>query len=178
MEDENVRIKGELQTWNKYYEQEQETGVEMPNIPITSSPMNFAAPTLMNDNPAATPSLPVSTAPMPIPEMTIQQSGTVPAGSSNVNVDSNPIPPLGDWPHLSWETHPIDRPIEERRVSFGSVFPGSNGTGGNGGRDGGSMGVSRSQVHERSSTFNIGIKPKDPPYFHGRGKRRHGYVDS
>ena len=30
------------------------------------------------------------------------------------------------------------------------------------------MGVSRSQVHERSSTFNIGIKPKDPPYFHGR----------
>ena len=168
LEDENVRIKGELQTWNEYYEQEQKTGVEMPNIPTMSSPMTFAAPTLMNDNPSSTPSLPVSTAPMPIPEMTVQQSGNVPASSSNVNMDSNPIPPLGDWPPLSWETHPINRPIEERRVSFGSVFPSSSGTGGNGGRDGGSMGVSRSQVHERSSTFNIGIKPKDPPYFHGR----------
>ena len=48
------------------------------------------------------------------------------------------------------------------------MFPGSSGTGGNGGRNGGSMGVSRSQVHNRSSTFNIGIKPKDHPYFHGR----------
>ena len=169
LEDENVRIKGELQTWNEYYEQEQETGVEMPNIPTMSSPMTFAAPTLMNDNPSSTPSLPVSTAPMPIPETTVQQSGAVPAGSSNVNMDSNPIPPLGELPPLSWETSPYaERPIEERRVSFGSVFPGSNGTGGNGGRDGGSMGVSRPQVQERSSTFNIGIKPKDPPYFHGR----------
>ena len=149
LEDENVRIKGELQTWNEYYEQEQETGVEMPNIPTMSSPMTFAAPTLMNDNPSSTPSLPVSTAPMPIPETTVQQSGAVPAGSSNVNVDSNPIPPLGDLPPLSWETHPIDRPTEERRVSFGSVFPGSSGTGGNGGRNGGSMGVSRPQVQEQ-----------------------------
>ena len=82
LEDENVRIKGELQTWNDYYEQEQETGVEMPNIPTMSSPMTFAAPPLMNANPSSTPSLPISTAPMPIPEMTVQQSGTVPAGSS------------------------------------------------------------------------------------------------
>ena len=60
LEDENVLIKGELQTWNDYYEQEQETGVEMPNIPTMSSTMTFAAPTLMNENPSSTPSIPVS----------------------------------------------------------------------------------------------------------------------
>ena len=164
LEDENVRIKGELQNWSEYYEQEQETGVDMP----MSSPITFDAPTRMNANPASTPSLPIATALMPIPEMVVQQSGPVPAGSSHMNMDSNPIPPLGEWPPLSWDAPLAERPTEERRVSFGSVFPGSSGTGGNGGRDGGSMGISHSQVQGRSTTFNIGIKPKDPPYFHGR----------
>ena len=30
------------------------------------------------------------------------------------------------------------------------------------------MGIAQTQVQDRSTTFNIGIKPKDPPYFHGR----------
>ena len=104
LEDENVWIKGELQTWNDYYEQE--TGVEMPNITTMSSPVTSAAPTIINDNPSSTPSLPVSIAPMPIPGTTVQQSGAVPTGSSNVNNDSNPIQPLGDWPPLSWDIPP------------------------------------------------------------------------
>ena len=108
-------IKGELQTWNEYYEQEQETGVEMPNIPTMSSPMTFAAPTLMNDNPSSTPSLPVSTAPMPIPETTVQQSGAVPAGSSNVNVESNPIPPLGELPPLVMGDFTLCRKANRRK---------------------------------------------------------------
>ena len=42
-------------------------------------------------------------------------------------------------------------------------------TGGNGNGTSGSVGVPRTQVHPGSAaTFNIGIKPKDPPVFHGR----------
>ena len=56
-----------------------------------------------------------------------------------------------------------------RRVSFGSVFNESSGNG-NGGEDQrGSVGMPQSQgIHGSSTTFNIGIKPKDPPFFHGR----------
>ena len=77
-------------------------------------------------------------------------------------------------PYLSvspWdETPPFGpfKPNRNGRESFGSVFPGSSGTKGNGnGRDG-SAGQTRRNTQPQSSTFNIGIKPKDPPVFHGR----------
>ena len=153
LEDENVKIKGELQTWNDYYEQE--TGVEMPNIPTVSFPMTFDAPTLINDNPSSTPSLPIPIVPVSTLNATVQQSGGIASGSSNVNRDDDQLAPPEEWPPLSWNLPPT-----ERRVSFGSVFPGSNGTGGNGNGVSGSVGVPRTQVYPGSAaTFNIGIKP-------------------
>ena len=63
----------------------------------------------------------------------------------------------------------IPQEPNERRVSFGSTFSGSSGNGGNGNGTSGIVGVPRTQVHPGSAaTFNIGIKPKDPPVFHGR----------
>ena len=53
-----------------------------------------------------------------------------------------------------------------RRESFGSVFPGSSGTGGNG--NGTGVGSTQRTGGMQSATFNIGIKPKEPPVFHGR----------
>ena len=60
-----------------------------------------------------------------------------------------------------------------RRDSFGSVFPGSSGTGGNGNGNGTGHGAGVATSTQRpgmmqSATFNIGIKPKEPPVFHGR----------
>ena len=52
--------------------------------------------------------------------------------------------------------------------SFGSVFPGSSGTQGNGNGHDRSTGHTRRQVQPSLSTFNVGIKPKDPPVYHGR----------
>ena len=80
--------------------------------------------------------------------------------------------PLFSEPLGPWDDPEATRRYHARRESFGSVFPGSSGTGGNGGGNGnGGGGVSghNPQVpYGSSTTFNIGIKPKDPPYFHGR----------
>ena len=57
-----------------------------------------------------------------------------------------------------------------RRVSFGSIFYASSGQGGNGDNDGngGTFGSRTVQVQPQgASTFNLGIKPKDPLVFHG-----------
>ena len=59
-------------------------------------------------------------------------------------------------------------------MSFGSVFQESSGNGagnGNGGEEKRDNfgGVPSQAIHGSSgTTFNIGIKPKDPPFFHGR----------
>ena len=56
-----------------------------------------------------------------------------------------------------------------RHVSFGSVFDASSGQGGNGGGNGGTIESRTIQPQPQGvSTFNLGIKPKDPPVFHGR----------
>ena len=57
----------------------------------------------------------------------------------------------------------------ERHVSFGYVFYSSSGTGGNGGTIGAAgTQIAQAQVQQGVSTFNLGIKPKCPPFFHGR----------
>ena len=67
---------------------------------------------------------------------------------------------------------PFGGPQGNRRVSFGSVFDASSGQGGgNNGNDGngGTIGSRTIQVQLQGAlTFNLGIKPKDPPVFHGR----------
>ena len=65
------------------------------------------------------------------------------------------------------ETQSIGQ-TSNRRDSFGFVFPGSTVTQGSGNGNGGSLGNIQSQVQRRSTTFNIDIKPKDPPIFHGK----------
>ena len=62
------------------------------------------------------------------------------------------------------------RQSSERRVSFGSVFLGSSGDGNGNGEGRGSFGIPQLQVAHgsRNATFNIRIKPKGPPVFHGR----------
>ena len=57
------------------------------------------------------------------------------------------------------------------RESFGSVFPGSSGTGGNGNGEShplGMTGMTQQRMPNQVATFNIRIKPKEPPVFHGR----------
>ena len=72
-----------------------------------------------------------------------------------------------------WDEFLPIAPTSTRRESFGSVFPGSSGTQGNGnGRGNGNSGGldlhSTRVPHGSGSTFQIGIKPKDPPIFYGR----------
>ena len=59
-------------------------------------------------------------------------------------------------------------PQQNRRESFGSVFPSSSGTAGNG--NGGSVITSQRQMPIQTATFNIGIKPKEPPIFSGKAE--------
>ena len=78
----------------------------------------------------------------------------------------NPIPMSG--PTLG--PTPFGGPQGNRRVLFGSVFDASSGQGGNGDNDGngGTMGSKTVQTQPQgAATFNLGIKPKDPPVFHG-----------
>ena len=59
----------------------------------------------------------------------------------------------------------------QRHVSFGSVFDGSSGVNGGGNDDdntGGMMEVGTRQQQQTDATFNLEIKPKDPPMFYGR----------
>ena len=80
--------------------------------------------------------------------------------------------PLGPW-----DDPDATRRYHARRESFGSVFPGSSGTGENGGGNGNcqrwyfqcSSLAGTSWV--RKSSFQIGIKPKDPPIFSGRANK-------
>ena len=66
---------------------------------------------------------------------------------------------------------PFGDPQGNHRVSFGSVFDASSGQGGdNNGNDGngGTSGSRTMQVQPQgATTFNLGIKPKNPPVFHG-----------
>ena len=145
LEAENVKIKGELQSWNDYYTQE-ETSPETP----VSAPVSFPIPiesTLFS-----------FTAPMSIPMAT-----SVSAGAQIAQ------------PH-SWVEPPSEnvepQQSSERRVSFGSVFSRSSGGNGNGNGHGaggnGSAAGTTQQTRTGGSTFNIDIKPKEPPIFYGR----------
>ena len=67
---------------------------------------------------------------------------------------------------------PFGGPLSNCRVSFGFVFDASSRQGGdNNGNDsnGGTIGSKTVQTQPQGvSTFNLGIKPKDPPVFHAR----------
>ena len=68
------------------------------------------------------------------------------------------------WVYSPTYSYPSAR---SRRESFGSTFAGSSGTGGNGGGNGNVGSTGPVQRMTTTSTFNIEIKPKEPPIFRG-----------
>ena len=168
LEEENIKIKGELQSWNEWYGQE-ETSPEVPVSTPVSLVANTPAIPLMSDVPAhlsmesvaGGSTLSVSAA-LSGPSLMTSQPTTSPAVSY--------FGGMPGWFHLQSESMgpPQGR---GRRVSFGSVFQDSNEGNGNGnnGDERREPGQQPQIVHgSGNSTFNIGIKPKDPPFFHGR----------
>ena len=137
-----------------------------------SSPLLSAAPTVMSEPLPLTPSLPVTFPPISLTWHPTPYAGDlIPSGSSNVLVESNPFATLDDDALPSVQIPIPNQQTETRRVSFGSVFPGSSVSGGNGRGNGNSGGLdlhSTRVPHGSGSTFQIGIKPKDPPIFYGR----------
>ena len=166
LDEENETIKSELKFWNEVYAQD--TGVSH----AASEPVNVSSPSLTMQMPVPTVStaIPMTEAQPPIMSNPFISFGDVTAptfsppwigqpsavqNSSNLNVGPwDEIPPVGQ--------------TSARRESFGSMFPGSSGTQGNRNGREGSTGPTRRHVPMTTSTFNIGIKPKDPPVFHGR----------
>ena len=156
-------IKSELKFWNDVYAQD--TGVSHTE----SAPVTVNSPPL--------------TMPMPVPPAPV----VIPVTEAQNPVMSNPFVSFGDMtaptvppPWMEpisaaqntsmlnvgpWDEFPPIAQNSTRRESFGSVFPGSSGTQGNGN---GGTSPRRRNAPASSSTFNIGIKPKDPPYFNGR----------
>ena len=188
LEDENVRIHSELEYWNELYSQE--TGVTPPQTgqEVKSPPSGVvsAAPTVTPsvsslimgyENVAsgsgpisAAMSLPQSTPALSSPSMIFGNTGMFnPAGNVISNVTESNVNPSGSFGN--WNIPPFTSQRSGRRDSFGSVFPGSDGNGGNGDgrRDSvGMTGESRRARMTQPATFNIGIKPKEPPVFNGR----------
>ena len=188
LEDENVRIHSELQYWNDLYSQE--TGVTPPQ---TEQEVTFPPSVVVSTAPTVSPSvsslvmgyenvasgsgptsaamsIPQSTSVLSPPSMTFGNIGMFePAGNVRSNEAASNVNPSGSFG--IWDIPPINRPQRGRRESFGSVFPGSDGNGGNGDgrRDSvGMTGEARRARTTQPATFNIGIKPKEPPVFNGR----------
>ena len=94
---------------------------------------------------------------------------------ANANAEVVTSGPTGSYtgePH-SWFSSPMGNAEPQqssgRRVSFGSVFNESDGNGhGSGGNGHGSAVGTTQQMRTSGSTFNIDIKPKEPPIFYGR----------
>ena len=188
LEDENVRIHSELEYWNELYSQETgvtppQTGQEVKSPPsVVGSAAPTAAPTVSSlimgyENVAsgsgpisAAMSLPQSTPALSSPSMIFGNTGMFnPAGNVISNVTESNVNPSGSLGN--WNIPPFTSQQSGRRDSFGSVFPGSDGNGGNGDgrRDSvGMTGESRRARMTQTATFNIGIKPKEPPVFNGR----------
>ena len=188
LEDENVRIHSELEYWNELYSQETgvtppQTGQEVnspPSVAVSAGPTvpSSVSSLIMGYENVASGSGPISAS------MSIPQSPPIISSSSTIfgntgmfpsaeNIISNALEsnvnPSGRFG--SWDLPPLIRQQSGRRESFGSVFPGSDGNGGNGdGRreSAGTTGEARRARMTQPATFNIGIKPKEPPVFNGR----------
>ena len=85
-----------------------------------------------------------------------------------------PLPSIGE---VQADNQFTRGPQGNRRVSFGSIFDAPFEQEGQDGHDGNGDGYMNKdetsqtrprQVQQGMSTFNLGIKPKDPPMFYGR----------
>ena len=191
LQTENESIKSELKYWNELYSQE--TGVTYDQE--EESNVLTSLPTVVEESPVslhiAEPQISAMPAPVENVPPTTQwahpfvPSVTVP--TSRVGVPSGVSAPLlgtfmpsgsdttghvrdmfGTWGNASGSVPPpLPTPQRSRRESFGSTFAGSSGTGGNGGGNGNVSSAGPVQRMTTTSTFNIEIKPKEPPIFRG-----------
>ena len=146
MEDDNARIQGELKYWNDLYSEETGT-TPPPNVGAIPS-----SPTVSSNAPPAVPAS-VSSLIMGF-ENVASGSGEVPSGIStplSPPILSSPLSGIGNVGRFdpagnftpstpanvnpsggfgTWEPSSFTRQQSSRRESFGSVFPGSSGTGG------------------------------------------------
>ena len=177
LEEENSKIRNELQSWNDWYDTDPTQGkqaseeltspVSQPAV-STSIPLNVAQPEpSFGDAVNARLSTPLSS---PILSAPLAGMGNVghfdSTGSFIWHRPGHPSDNMGQ-PRIP----PFPSQPSARRDSFGSVFPGSSGTGGNGNGTGTGSGIAGPTPRmglPTSATFNIGIKPKEPPVFHGK----------
>ena len=171
--DENVKIQSELQSWQEWYQEDTGTRpsaseeltspVSQPSVP-TSVPVFIAQPEpYFGETVSATTTMstPMSTPLLSSPILGMGNVGRFDsAGNFTWANPGNPNENMGSG------NVPVFPPQQNRRESFGSVFPGSSGTAGNG--NGGSVITSQRHMPMQTATFNIGIKPKEPPVFNGR----------
>ena len=199
LETENTRIQGEIQYWNELYSQETGTippshvSSASVSISLPAEGSMISSPPAESNVTADIPNVPLGSF-MPQDQMVsfplmsspslitgFGQNEEVTSSSqflgtpffTNAGMHFGSSFVLGsDGPQVNrgvGSSFALPQESNERRASFGSTFPGSSGTGGNGNGTSGSIEVPRTQVHPGSAaTFNIGIKPKDPPVFHGR----------
>ena len=183
---ENIRIQGEIKYWNDLYAHN--IGEAPPSTawsaPVSNPPAISVAPSFVSSATSVsilTPMVGTEAIPsgsdMNIP-MSIPFSSPVlsspPLGFGNIG-NMGTIGTFDTFGSVAlsstlgtWDDVDATRQIRERecRESFGSTFPGSSGIGGNG--DGGNLTYGQPQTSLRSTTFNIDIKPKEPPIFYGR----------
>ena len=186
-EEANKKLQEEMQIWNQIYSQE--TGVDLSSTgwnpfmqqssPMQSTP--FSAPI-----PSASGLASSSTVPASIPISSTPNS----AFSSPIQMDMNTRSFASEF--LSEDLTPTENfagrgmsmtnatsaavNTNTHRDSFGSIFPGGLETIGQSGDGNSSNGQSRFlggnpaswNIRNVTSTFQLGIKPKDPPVFHGR----------
>ena len=140
LEEENVKIKGELQSWQEYYEQEETSPEEPVSAPIPPSLFTSVAPSLFN-----------FTMPMQMEysalgsNMPLSQALSGPSLTSTVATSTPAVESTG-WVGVELTPENIrDRHSSEHRVSFGSVFPGSSGNRDGNGDRWSSFGMSQAQ---------------------------------
>ena len=183
---ENTRIQGEIKYWNDL--DAYDTGEAPPSTAMSTPASTLlaisAAPSFISSTTSVSISTPMVCAeaipsgsdmnipmsiPFPSPVLSspsvgfgnFGNMGTV--GTFDTFGSVALSAPLSPWDDVDATHQSRER---ERRESFGSIFPGSSGTGGNG--NGGNISYGQPQTSLCSTTFNIDIKPKEPPIFYGR----------
>ena len=190
LQTENESIKSELKYWNELYSQETGTTYEqeeeshvVASLPTVSEEVPVPLPVTVPDfADVKTPPPESSMAPwlhplnssvtVPTPRMGVLSGVSAPLLGSFVPSGSPTAGPVsemfGTWNTASGSVPPpMPTPQRSRRESFGSTFAGSSGTGGNGGGNGNVTSTGPVQRMTTTSTFNIEIKPKEPPIFRG-----------
>ena len=192
LQTENESIKTELKYWNELYSQETSTTYEQEE----ASNVVSSLPTVVEEEPVPLPiasamleatdvnipppasSMTTWTSPfnpavtVTIPKKEVLSGVSAPLLGSFMpsgNPTTGPVSDMfGTWNTASGSVPPpMPTPQRSHRESFGSTFAGSSGTGGNGGGNGNVTSTGPVQRMTTTSTFNIEIKPKEPPIFRG-----------